>query len=87
MGDYRGAYHILHDLVVDFKASKKAKLLYVQPQEVLRFISIALYLLQKLEMWQQMMDLHESVVANKNVMRECNPFSLYYIIFYNYKIP
>ena len=53
------------------------------PKEVLRFISIALYLLQKLKMYQQMMDLHESFVVNKHIMSRCNPFSLHYIIQYN----
>ena len=51
MSDYRSAYHLCHDLVQDFIASDKKKLLQVTPQEVLRFISITLYLLQKLKMY------------------------------------
>ena len=87
MSDYRSAYHLCHDLVKDFIASEKAKLLHLTPKEVLRFISIALYLLQKLKMYQQMMDLHESFVVNKHIMSRCNPFSLHYIIQYNQQQP
>jgi len=83
MSDYRQAYHMCHDVVQDIRTADKNKLLNLEPKETVRFISITLYLLQKLKMYQYMIDLHESFVCNSDIMKRCNPFSLYYIIKYN----
>ena len=79
MSDYRKAYHYIHDFVVDFKATEQSKLLHITPQETMRFISISLYLMEKLKMHQFQMDLFESFVVNTHIMTRCNPFSMYYI--------
>jgi len=83
MGDYRRAYHVAHTLALDIKKADKAKLLQMEPKETERLISVTLYLLEKLKMTEQMIDLHESFVNNKDIMTRCNPFSLHYIIQYN----
>ena len=80
MSDYRKAYHFAHDLVVDMKSALGMKELRMTPKETLKFISVTLYLQQKLKMWNFMMDLHESFVCNSAIMTKCNPFCLYYII-------
>ena len=79
MSDYRKAYHMTHELVTDFKAAEKLHMCHITPQETMRFISVTLYLMDKLKMYQNMMDLYESFIVNKHIMTRCNPFSMYYI--------
>ena len=80
MSDYRTAYHSAHDLMTDFKEATNSKMVQITPKETIRMISLLLYLMQKLKMFQYMVDLYESFITNEDIMKNCNPFSLYYLL-------
>lgn len=80
MSDYRSAYHMAHDLYTDIKNADKSKLLFIEKKDTVRLISICLYIMDKLKMYQSMMDLYESFMCNQDIMTCCNPFSLYYLL-------
>ena len=50
MSDYRSAYHLAHDLFIDFKNADKSKLLKVDKKDTVRMISICLFVMNKLKM-------------------------------------
>lgn len=52
MSDYRTAYHMAHDMFIDFKEDDKNNLISITPKEIVRTISICLYLQDKLGLYQ-----------------------------------
>ena len=80
MSDYRSAYHMIHTLFVDIKNADTSKMLQLEKKDTVRVISICLYVQDKLRMSQGMIDLYESFICNDDIMDQCNPFSLYYMV-------
>lgn len=52
MSDYRTAYHLAHNMFIDFKEDDKNKLISITPKEIVRTISVCLYLQEKLGLFQ-----------------------------------
>ena len=64
----------------DIRRTKEARLLSLTPREVIRFLQMMVYLLEKLMLYQETIDLLEGVLGNEEIMTQCNPFALYYIL-------
>ena len=52
----------------------------MKPAEIIKFLSVMLYLLEKLGFHQYMIDLCENFMSIEEIMMKCNPFSLFYIL-------
>ena len=68
MSDYKKAYHLAHGLVNDIATANKYSCLKMTPKETVRFISVTLFLLEKLKLYNYIIDIHESFVLNEAIM-------------------
>ena len=81
MSDYKMADHIAEKLLRDFKETRDSGLIKdLSPNDTLKFLSINLYLQEKLGKYIDMIDLCESFITTEEIMQRCNPFSLFYIL-------
>ena len=85
MSDYQQAEIVLDQLMDDFKADKMEGSLRVKAPDMIRFVSIAMYLLPKLKRYQDCVDFGESCMTCTDLMSRCNPLALFYIFEYTRK--
>ena len=80
MSDYTTAEKLANKLLKDFVETKESNLLKIKPPESLRFLSVMMYLFEKLGRYADIIDLSESFINTPEIMERCNPFSLFYIL-------
>ena len=65
MSDYKSANRIAARLMEDFKETRDSGLLEMKPNEVIKFLSIYLYLQEKLGKYVEMIDICESFLIQE----------------------
>jgi hypothetical protein len=82
MSDYKQAEVIFDKVMEDFKQDKINVALKIKAPEMLRLISVGMYLLQKIGRYQECVDFGESILSNQEIMKRLNPIALFYIFEY-----
>jgi hypothetical protein len=82
MSDYKQAEAVFERCMQDFRKDRDDLALKVKCPELLRLISIGMYLLTKLGRYEDAVDFGESVLSNRELMRRLNPIALFYIFQY-----
>ena len=80
MSDYDIAEKLADKVLRDFIETRLSNLLKLDPQEIIKLLSVILYLFEKLGRYADIIDLCESFMNEKAIMERCNPFSLFYIL-------